>query len=504
MDKNTSIYSEESAFWKCPKCNYEWSETIKNLNSQQLHCPFCERHTAIWSGKNDALTLCPDLIELLDPEDPNNSQISSVDVTSKKEFTWKCPECGKKWSSPLAKRIKIKADGTIQAIGCSDCGYKIRKITELVEKYPILTEMYRNDLNPTPLASIYGTTALKQIKYYWICPDCGETFNKQIHSLIQSLNNHTTGCPYCSCTLLRKGESFADYHPDLIEEYAPENTINPFEVFPSSKKMVKWICHNSPTHTWTASFSLRHNGGGNCPYCNHTYVIHNYNSLATIYPDIISSWSINNLRSPEQVFYDSSEYFLWICPDCNREYSAQINKMVSGAADCPYCNDRLAIPGETSLLALYPELANYYSPNNYSDSDHVLTTRSTDYLWICPKCNKEYSAQINKMVSGEADCPYCNDRIIIPGFNSFAAKHPDLLKEWDYINNYLILDPDTVSDSNSTPVWWICQNKTETKNQKIITHYYPTSIKSRLIFQKRHREPCPYCRGLRVKKRYFV
>ena len=74
-------------------------------------------------------------------------------------------------------------------------------------------------------------------------------------------------------------------------------------------------------------------------------------------------------------------------------------------------------------------------------------------------------------------------------------KHPELMKEWDWVNNYCIADPDNILDNNITAVWWTCSNN---KN-----HRYPMSVKRRLEYAKRNKEPCPYCKGYRRKKRSF-
>ena len=93
-------------------------------------------------------------------------------------------------------------------------------------------------------------------------------------------------------------------------------------------------------------------------------------------------------------------------------------------------------------------------------------------------------------------CPFCNDKKVLSGYNSFDIKHSDLLDEWDYVNNYILLNPDEAGDKDTTPVWWICKNNN--------SHHYTMSIQRRLMYQKRNRESCPYCKGLRVKKRHFV
>jgi len=63
----------------------------------------------------------------------------------------------------------------------------------------------------------------------------------------------------------------------------------------------------------------------------------------------------------------------------------------------------------------------------------VLPKSKIQAKWICPDCHGEYSALIANMVSGEADCPYCNDRQVLPGFNSFSVRHEKLLQEWDMV-----------------------------------------------------------------------
>ena len=70
------------------------------------------------------------------------------------------------------------------------------------------------------------------------------------------------------------------------------------------------------------------------------------------------------------------------------------------------------------------------------------------------------------------------------------------MDELDYVNNYLLADPDQISDSCDLPIWWICP--------KDKSHEYPMPPSRRLMYQKRNKESCPYCKGLRRKKRHFV
>jgi DNA-directed RNA polymerase subunit RPC12/RpoP len=211
------------------------------------------------------------------------------------------------------------------------------------------------------------------------------------------------------------------------------------------------------------------------------------------YPDIASWWSDENDISADDVFPDSAKYVKWVCPTCHGTYGASIKDMVSGEADCPYCNDRKVLPGFNSLKVKYPEIASLWSDENDISTDDVLSSSPRYVQWICPTCHGAYSASIKDMVSGEADCPYCTGRQVLPGFNSFKIKHPDLMDEWLYLNNSLLADPDQISENYNKKVWWECSQG----------HHYPMSPAKRIMFQKRHREPCPFCKGRRLKLRHY-
>ena len=54
-------------------------------------------------------------------------------------------------------------------------------------------------------------------------------------------------------------------------------------------------------------------------------------------------------------------------------------------------------------------------------------------LWhsgLCPTCHGDYPARINKVINGKVECPYCNNKKVLPGFNSLAIKYPDIANMW--------------------------------------------------------------------------
>ena len=190
----------------------------------------------------------------------------------------------------------------------------------------------------------------------------------------------------------------------------------------------------------------------------------------------------------------SSSYVLWVCSTCNGEYTAKICDRELGDDSCPYCNNRRVLPGYNSLDVIKPDLTPEWSPNNEKRISDYFSTSSYFALWICPTCNGEYTAKISDREADDDSCPYCANRKVLPGYNSFAIKHAELLEEWDYINNYLICNPDTILDNNNINVWWICKD---------CNKRYSLSVKKKLYYNKRHMKSCTYCKGLRRKKKYF-
>ena len=488
----TSAHSYDSVHWRDKKCGYEWTESIKSFSSRDDGCPFCAgKRGTIMPGKNDILTLCPELATIYDFD---TNERNGIDI-SKIEAHFKCKKCGNEWDSPISNRIKQR-NGIYVFVDCPECSNKSFRKKPYSVEYPDLAAMYRKDLNHTELDSIRGAKAINYTYYHWTCLVCDETFESTLGAMTTSYSSPTKGCPYCSHTKLRKGESFGTVHPELVDEYDPSNSIDIFNVFPNGKKTAKWICKDCG-YRWDATFALRHTGAGKCPECYKVGRNIKEECFAAVYPEYVALWSSDNERTPYDIFYTSNLWIHWDCQNCGNVYGAEIQDMISGKAECPYCRGIKLDPKTNSLKVTYPDIARRWSDNNIIGADMVLPTAGNSFKWICDTCHGEYSAFVKDAVAGIDECPYCKGTKVLGGFNSFGDKHPDLIKEMDEIANYLL--PYTefdVMDTSNKKFWWTC-----TKNPK---HKYPMSPSTRLMFQKRNREPCLYCRGQRRKLNRFV
>jgi hypothetical protein len=111
------------------------------------------------------------------------------------------------------------------------------------------------------------------------------------------------------------------------------------------------------------------------------------------------------------------------------------------------CSGKIIQEGVNSLNDTHPNLATEFSPTNERGPETYHKSNKTWVSWLCPTCSGEYSYPINEREVGDNSCPFCRGTKVLPGVNSFEHNHPDLMEEWDRINNYLLCDPDTILDN---------------------------------------------------------
>ena len=68
-----------------------------------------------------------------------------------------------------------------------------------------------------------------------------------------------------------------------------------------------------------------------------------------------------------------------------------------------------------------------WSSNNEEPMSHYLNNSCYRALWKYPDCGGEYISSIRDMATGNVDCVYCSMKEVLPGVNSFAVLHPDLM-----------------------------------------------------------------------------
>ena len=155
---------------------------------------------------------------------------------------------------------------------------------------------------------------------------------------------------------------------------------------------------------------------------------------------------------------------------------------------CPFCAGTKPIPHVNSLAALYPDLA--AECISASDTDGIFPNSTSRVEWKCSVCGGRWFGLVVNRVNGQ-NCPYCNDKLPLPGYNTVKVKHPDLInEEWAGNENVFIgVDPDKALDNSIEKAWWKCPN---------CNHLYLMSIKDRLMKLRRKHNSCTFCGVRRI------
>lgn len=459
--------------WICNICHGEYGAYVKEIVNGK-ECPFCSDKYPL-PGFNTLAVKHPNIAAIWS----DKNEISADETLVNGNYAiWTCPVCHGNYNAP----IKDVVDGKANCPYCN--GRKVLPgFNSLAAKYPDIAAMW-SDKNQFSADQILPNTTMA----FWTCPTCHGDYPARINKVI----NGKVECPYCNNKKVLPGfNSLAVKYPDIANMWSTQNKLSADQVL-SNVNYALWTC---PTchGDYSARIIEVVNGETNCPYCNNRKLLPGFNSLAVKHPDIAKMWSKRNRFSADQVL-PNINIATWTCPTCHGDYSARIIEVINGEVECPYCNNKKLLSGFNSLADKYPDIVNLWSDQNELSPNQVLPN-TTIATWTCPTCRENYPARIIDVINGITDCPYCSGRKALPGKTSFAALHPDLMEDWDYIANYCLVNPDEILDTYSQKVWWNCKRSSE--------HKYPLSPADKVFYQKRHRESCPYCKGRRRKKKFF-
>lgn len=520
-DKNTGVDIEHlgvssltEVYWRCPNCGNETKVAIKNKIRKQLDgsyrfssCNKCfgksretqaEKASApryVSESENLMMFWNKDGNEELDP--------ATLSIFSRKEVSWKCQKCGYTWTSKINNLCKSKGE-------CPCCDRRrvvVVGVNDVFTLVPEAKDYYDFEKNKDIDITTVNISSKQSV--WWKCPTCGNETRSSFASKIRNI-----GGTYYFGTCRRSHRdignmqgkkavksstnlgihSLAAQFPVFAHQWSDNNERSATSVFPDATFNALWICPVCHFE-YRALVQDMVNGNASCPICSNKRIQPGYNTLADKNPNIAKLWSSNNRLLPIDVFPASSFAACWRCPTCGGEYDAPVRDMVSGIVECPYCAGRRPLSGFNTLADKYPAFAAMWSAENDRRADSVLPNSVYEASWDCPECGGKYNASVQDMVGGITKCPYCTGKTVLPGFNSFAAKHPNLLKEWDYIHNYVIdIDPDSISDKNMSTVWWNCEH----------AHKFTMRVNRRILFEKRQKIACPICKGRRREARHFV
>ena len=338
---------------------------------------------------------------------------------------------------------------------------------------PKLKSQWATDRNAIVSKSI---STRSREKVWWRCAN-GHEWRASIESRV----NLGRGCPICAGQRVLPGRNdFATVTPGNLPLWHPEKNgdLDPSEVMPGSNKLLWWKCERG--HEWQArAYSIK--AGCACPYCSGRLPIIGETDLATVHPELVKLWSPRNELLPTEVTAASHKKVWWVC-EKGHEWETSIEIVARLGCGCPYCAGKLAIPGETDLATLRPDLMEQWDFEKNTLKPEAITIASHDKVWWKCELGHSWKAVVfSRTKENGSGCPYCTGRLVLSGFNDLATLKPKLAEQWyQPLNGELT--PDKVTLGSNKKVWWQCSEG----------HVWQAYIYART---KPNGTGCPVCAG---------
>jgi hypothetical protein len=426
--------SNKKVAWRCTR-NHSWVTSPNSRTGKKLGCPFCSGKR-ISVGENDLLTTHPQIAAQASDFDPK-----TVSAGSNKRFEWRC-SLGHLWKAPVYRRTGS------QKSGCPICSnlQLLEGFNDLKTSDPqIALEAYLWD--PTKV----GRSSKE--KKEWKC--------KNDHIWVGSVDSRTRTnreCPFCADRKVLIGTT------DLLTTY-PLIAAEAFEWDPQteiykSHKIMAWKCPQG--HIYQAAIAKRALRNHGCNVCANKKIVAGINDLVTTHPEIAREaygWDPTQVNAGRGSKL-KTEKRSWKCSE-GHIYEAtpasRTNPKIMSA--CPFCSGNTNLSGFNDLATTHPEIAKeaYGWDPRQSRGGH-----NKKHEWRCA-LGHIYKQTITVRMQG-GGCLYCQNDLILKGFNDLKTLNPRVAMEADG------WDPANITDASQKVMPWKCSEghkwKTTVGNRK--------------------------------------
>lgn len=337
--------SNESVWWKCSKCGFEWkTKIIERTGEDKTGCPKCakergaEKKMAFHLKKNGSLEETnPELLPFWNYE-KNTVLPSEIIAGTTKKIWWRC-EKGHEWQASADH-----ASG--RGLRCPYCLNKriLKGYNDLATVNPALAQEWHptknGDVTPFDIGSGSGKKA------WWIC-EKGHEWQAVIHT-----RSNGIGCPYCSNKKVLKGyNDLETKYPEIASEWNyDKNDSLPSDYVFGSHEEAWWKCSKCGfEYKMRILHRTRTNSG--CPCCSGRVLLKGINDLKSVNPVLAIEWDYekNPGKVPEDYLPNSGKKAWWKCIRCGHEWEAIIRDRNHGQG-CPVCKDKKEVPGQLNFF----------------------------------------------------------------------------------------------------------------------------------------------------------
>lgn len=391
--------------WRC-RYGHRWEAPIRHRVTHGRGCPYCSGHRVL-PGSGDLATLRPDIAAQWDAARNGDLTPDTVSPGSDMKVWWTGP-CSHGWQATISDRTRD--NGT----GCPYCANRavLPGFNDLGTTHPTLAAQWHPSNSKTPRQVASGSS----YRARWGCR-LGHDWEAQVSTRART----DCACPYCKNRRVLPGfNDLATLNPKLAAEWNSTPGVNDktaSEVTVGSSYRAGWKCGRG--HTWSAIVASR-NRGYDCPYCAGRKVVLGEADLATLRPDLAAEWDADNTLKPSQVTCSSNRKVAWRCADEHLWHATVANR--SNGSGCPFCTGQRAIPGETDLATLRPDLAAEWGPGNTRTPDQFTQFSNQKVAWRCAS-NHVWQAIIANRSKGTG-CPNCARELRPPSETASALIDP--------------------------------------------------------------------------------
>lgn len=229
-----------------------------------------------------------------------------------------------------------------------------------------------------------------------------------------------------------------------------------FEVTAGSKRKLVFVCPNCGQE-FEATIqnvvrSVNHNLTG-CPVCAGKKIVPGVNDLASKYPKVAAMWSNKNEKSALEVTAKTDKKAIFKCPDCGKEFKAQIGSVVdsvnNGFTGCYDCNRRrinaiskpecfvvrfmLSFAGENGIANPFSDVQNILGDGHLGLDfvDHIQKF-CAEYNGSYPHKDKAQKDRFKFEAARKAG--YAMIRVLEPGLEVLDPKYDIVMPEGFYRN----------------------------------------------------------------------
>ena len=286
----------------------------------------------------------------------------------------------------------------------------------LAQERPDLVDQWDHELNEdvAPDSVQAGSSYMAT----WRCGnECGKPHSWQA-MVTQRTRVLGTKCPVCSGNKVCSCQSLATLRPNLMLEWADENSLDPNTLGCSSGQKALWTCSRCPEHgSWPAEIGHRAQPPlSGCPECANEFKCGPRGAQGSVkdeFPEVYAQllpvpWRLDFL---EGLTSGSHQKVWWRCtetqnrsPNCPHEHvwQAKVQNRCLGASGCPFCSGLRVCPCESIAEKAQGMLVFWHFDRNMDVSPEQVGFHSHRKVWwrhICVTTGEEHEwqAKVNSL-----------------------------------------------------------------------------------------------------------